>query len=116
MAPRMTLQTQLVLRLLLDAPDHEMYGLKVIQESALPPGTVYPLMQRLEQAGWVESRWEEGEPAERHGRPPRRYYRLTREGATRARNALELASRKRTPTLARLLGLEQGATTQEDGR
>ena len=33
----------------------------------------------LAEAGWVESRWEDGDPR-RLGRPRRRYYRITPQG------------------------------------
>lgn len=39
------------------------------------PGTVYPLLARLDKAGLVGTRW-----AETAGGPPRKYYRLTGEG------------------------------------
>ncbi|MGW9020472.1 PadR family transcriptional regulator [Leucobacter chromiiresistens] len=39
------------------------------------PGTVYPLLARLDKAEKVETRW-----AEAPGGPPRKYYRLTDEG------------------------------------
>ncbi|GAA1277927.1 PadR family transcriptional regulator [Saccharothrix xinjiangensis] len=107
--------TQLVLRLLLDAPEQEAYGLDVIKGTELPPGTVYPLLQRLEQAGWVTARWEEDPSDERRGRPRRRYYRLTRDGAARATNALAEASRKRAPVLSRLLRLERTSSPVEEG-
>lgn len=74
--PRLTLQVQFVLRALLAQPDRELYGLEVVDGTGLPPGTIYPIMARLESAGWVTSRWEEiDQHAE--GRPRRRYYRLT---------------------------------------
>lgn len=74
--PRITLQVQLVLRALLSDPDVELYGLQLVEHTGLPPGTIYPIMARLEAAGWLASRWEDvDERAE--GRPRRRYYRLT---------------------------------------
>lgn len=41
---------------------------------ALPEGTVYPALHRLEQAGLLASRWSHGAPRRR------RVYRLTRAG------------------------------------
>jgi PadR family transcriptional regulator, regulatory protein PadR len=91
----MTLQVQLVLRALLNAGDAERYGLQLCTETGLPTGTIYPIIARLEQVGWLESRWED--PAEHVAdkRPRRRYYRLTREGAELARTALARAYRPR---------------------
>lgn len=91
---RMTLQVQLVLRALLDEPEQELYGLEIVESTGLPPGTIYPILARLEAAGWVESRWE---AIDQHaeGRPRRRYYRLPPEGRTQARSALAAADARR---------------------
>lgn len=87
----------MVLRALLADPAQEMYGLQIGQAAALPSGTVHPILARLEACGWVQSRWEDIDPA-REGRPRRRYYQLTRDGAELARNAL---ARARIPQPAR---------------
>jgi DNA-binding PadR family transcriptional regulator len=89
----MTLQTQLVLRALLQEPTAERYGLALCEETGLPSGTVYPIVARLEHAGWAQSRWEEPETHVAEGRPRRRYYRLTQDGAEQARTALARAYR-----------------------
>jgi DNA-binding PadR family transcriptional regulator len=86
--PRMTLQVQLVLRALLADPAAERYGLQLCEETGLPSGTIYPIVARLEQLGWVESSWEDPSRHVAEGRPRRRYYRLTGEGAGQARQAL----------------------------
>jgi PadR family transcriptional regulator, regulatory protein PadR len=96
---RMTLQTQLVLRALLDKPAEPRYGLEVCELAGLPSGTVYPILARLEQAGWAESAWEDPAAHEAEGRPRRRYYQLTKEGAELARHALAATYRARkTPS------------------
>src|SRR5215831_21139092 len=86
--PRMTLQVQLVLHALLADPSAEWYGLQLCAETGLPSGTIYPIVARLEQLGWVESSWEDPVRHVAEGRPRRRYYRLTGEGALQAREAL----------------------------
>lgn len=88
--PRMTQATQLVLRALLAEPTHEYYGLQICEAAGLPSGTIHPILARLEGLGWLESRWEEIDPAE-EGRPRRRYYRLTEDGAESARTTLAKA-------------------------
>jgi PadR family transcriptional regulator PadR len=93
--PRMTLPTQLVLRAMLAEPAREMYGVQVCTEAGLPSGTIHPILARLERLGWVESRWEDTSPSER-GRPRRRYYRMTEDGAERARIALTGATTSAT--------------------
>lgn len=89
--PRMTLPTQLVLRVLLDE-EGESYGLRIAEAAGLATGTVHPILARLERLGWLESRWEEVDPRA-EGRPARRYYRLTRVGIEEARGALAAAYR-----------------------
>ncbi|MFF0160193.1 PadR family transcriptional regulator [Streptomyces sp. NPDC005263] len=54
----------------------------------LPNGTLFPLLERLRQAGWVERYWEADDIGEAEGRPRRRFYRLTNKGAERAPYAL----------------------------
>lgn len=91
----MTLQTQLVLRQALVEPDREWYGLEMVQATGLPSGTVYPIIARLEQCEWITSRWEDPKEHEAEGRPRRRYYQLTTDGAEDARIALAKAHHNR---------------------
>jgi PadR family transcriptional regulator, regulatory protein PadR len=86
----MTLPTQLVLRELLSNPAQEKYGLQLCEAAGLPSGTIHPILARLERLGWLESRWEHTDPHEQ-GRPRRRYYRLSGEGALAAQAALAAA-------------------------
>src|ERR1700722_18191292 len=89
--PRMTIPTQLVLRTLLAEPTREMYGLQVCQAAGLPSGTIHPILARMEGIGCREPRWEDAGPRG-EGRPRRRYYRMTEDGAERARIALAQAT------------------------
>ena len=70
-------------------PEADRYGLDLMKDTGLASGTLYPMLARLEQAGWVHSAWEDIDPVA-EGRPRRRYYRLTAEGVRSAR--LELAA------------------------
>lgn len=70
--------TLAVLRAIGDGAD---YGLDVMERTDLPSGTVYPTLGRLEKRGYVRSRWESDAKARSEGRPRRRYYRVTGEGA-----------------------------------
>src|SRR3954471_13875305 len=96
--PRMTIPTQLVLEALLRDPERELYGIEIGEGAVLRSGTVHPILARLEGLGWLTSRWEDIDP-QVEGRPPRRYYPLTAEGALAARAALARAHR---PAFARL--------------
>lgn len=88
----MTLTTQLVLRALLADPTREKYGLEICDDAGLPSGTIHPILARLEALGWLESRWEDTTTAQQEGRPRRRYYHLTTDGAERAHAALARAT------------------------
>ncbi|MFI6182503.1 PadR family transcriptional regulator [Nonomuraea sp. NPDC051191] len=89
----MTIPTQLVLRALLEDPSREMYGLEICQAAGLAPGTIHPILARFEGIGWLESRFEDVDPHEA-GRPRRRYYRMTPDGAEQARLQLAQAHTK----------------------
>jgi|ERR1700732_780513 PadR family transcriptional regulator PadR len=56
------------------------YGFDVMEVTDLPSGTVYPILRRLEQQGLIKSSWETERAAFADQRPPRKYYRLTRDG------------------------------------
>jgi len=93
--PRMTLQVQLVLIEMLSEPAEQRYGLDLCEATGLPSGTIYPILARLERIKWVESDWEDPDAHIAQGRPRRRYYRLTREGAEAAAEALQNIRRSR---------------------
>ena len=71
----------ILLKLLSERP---MYGYELIsalekrggQAFQLKEGTLYPVLYRLENAGWIEARWETLERG-----VPRKYYQLTPSGA-----------------------------------
>lgn len=86
--PRLTWQTLRVLRVLLDDVTSGHYGLELSKAAGLPSGTIYPILARLEKHGWLQGTWESIDPVQ-EGRPPRRYYTLTGEGARDARAAIE---------------------------
>ena len=95
-------------------PDEELYGLKIAQNAERKAGSVYPILARLEEAGWVESSWEREERDERG--PRRRFYRLSphglgaarallqeRRGAVRQRTANNVPARRPRPVVDFLL-------------
>lgn len=57
-----------------------LYGFDIIDITGLPGGTVYPALRRLEELGYLASKWEEPSIAQSEPRPPRKYYELTRAG------------------------------------
>jgi DNA-binding PadR family transcriptional regulator len=102
--PRMTIPTQFVLQALLAEPERELYGVEIGELAGLRSGTVHPILARLEAVGWLQSRWEDIDPRT-EGRPARRYYRLTAEGAPAGQAALARAYR---PSPARRLRPQPG--------
>jgi PadR family transcriptional regulator, regulatory protein PadR len=72
----------------LEAPRSWRHGYDLMKVADLSSGTLYPLLARLTDDGWLESKWEESEFP---GKPPRQLYRLTATGRTQARSALERA-------------------------
>jgi PadR family transcriptional regulator PadR len=81
---RITEATVAVLEVLSES-DEPCWGLLIIKSSGKPAGSVYPILERLESAGWVTSSWEDD--AARSG-PRRRYYELTQGGASAATLAI----------------------------
>lgn len=66
------------------------FGLAVMRETGLPSGTVYPVLARAEESGWVRGSWEQGDDGPHDvGRPRRRYYELTSQGSRALQDALE---------------------------
>lgn len=68
--------------------DGHRYGFDVIDHTGLPSGTVYPALATLTRKGLVKSRWEDDDVARGEGRPRRRYYQMTAEGARALRGAM----------------------------
>jgi PadR family transcriptional regulator PadR len=64
-----------------------LYGLEILRELesrsdlVITEGTVYPLLTRLRKEGLIEGKWEESDSGH-----PRRYYKLTAAGRTRAQS------------------------------
>jgi PadR family transcriptional regulator len=80
---RMSLQTLRVLEAFLEDPIVQLAGAEVHQRCGIASGTLYPILLRLESAGWFVSQWESNHPSVL-GRPRRRLYRLTSAGLRRA--------------------------------
>ena len=84
---RMTIPTQRVLAVLLADQGKEHHGYDIARQAGLASGTVHPILARLEDAGWVSSRWEQIDESDA-GRRARRYYAMTDAGVSGARAAL----------------------------
>jgi DNA-binding PadR family transcriptional regulator len=94
--------TLALLRHLLAHPDQEFYGAQILATTTMTGGTLYPQLNRLEQAGWLTSRpehqhaWTSRAPAGRGPGRRRTYYSLTTEGRKAATH--ELQRRRQNPT------------------
>ncbi|MFD7627544.1 PadR family transcriptional regulator [Streptomyces sp. NPDC059851] len=75
--------------------DDDLHGFAVARAAGKPTGSIYPILARMEEAGWLESRWESEHPDP--GRPRRRFYKLTPDGMASAR-AVVLERRGQLPT------------------
>ena len=67
-----------------------LYGFDIIDITGVPGGTVYPALRRLEEAGYLISKWEKQSISQAEPRPQRKYYELTRAG----REALDEAIKR----------------------
>lgn len=73
-----------------DSAFDRQWGYDLSKRAHVRSGVLYPILQRMLDAGWLEDGWEDPtEIAER--RPPRRYYRLTDEGRREIGGILEQA-------------------------
>ena len=82
-----------VVEALLRAPASWHYSLQLGTVAGIAAGTIYPMLARLEKAGWLESRWDVASPGAR-----RRLYRLTGLGQRCAQDALK---ERKSPTARR---------------
>lgn len=61
-------------------------GSEIIRAIGIKGGTLYPLLARFEEEGWVSRRWEKVDP-ENLGRSPR-LYKISRRGRLYAENEI----------------------------
>ena len=101
-----------VLRVFLADVSARRYGYDLMKAARLPSGTLYPMLARLEGEGLVSSQWEARQDND-GGRPPRKYYQLTGEGARVAR--LELAGAATAPPRTAPRTARHGAPRPADG-
>lgn len=81
---RRSLHVAVVLRELLKQPDVARFGSEFAEACNIFTGTLYPMLRRLRDAGFLEDLPEEVDPSVVE-RPARRYFRLTAEGEQFAR-------------------------------
>jgi PadR family transcriptional regulator PadR len=102
---RITVAVARVLREFLADPSEARYGYELMQLTGFPSGKLYPVLARLERAGWLTKEREDVDP-EQVGRPPRRLYRLSPSGANLARCELALLTEQFAPLASPRLRLQ----------
>ena len=80
---RLTTQTLLVLTALLRDPQEWRYGYDLCRETDLKSGCLYPILIRLKNQGWLQSKWHQSDNLK-----PRHMYRLTAFGQRLARQTV----------------------------
>ncbi|MER7206357.1 PadR family transcriptional regulator [Streptosporangium sp. NPDC000239] len=65
---------------------YELHGWAIIKATGRTGPTIYGVLDRLEDAKWIEGHWEDKNPDPT--KPPRRFYILTGTGAPAARTLL----------------------------
>jgi DNA-binding PadR family transcriptional regulator len=98
-------QTTAVLIALAQDPTEWRYGYDLCQQTGLKAGSMYPILMRLTDRGFLETSWERGVPA---GRPPRHLYRLTDTGLELVSELAETQSQAAKAKRARLRPQTEG--------
>jgi PadR family transcriptional regulator, regulatory protein PadR len=81
-------QTLNLLQALVEAPRAWHHGYELSKATGLLSGTLYPILMRLSDRGFLEHKWQETpEP----GRPPRHVYRLTARGVAHAQEQFAIS-------------------------
>ncbi|HEX3948510.1 MAG TPA: PadR family transcriptional regulator [Steroidobacteraceae bacterium] len=94
-------QTLSLLGVLLEQPRSWRHGYDISIATAIKSGTLYPILMRLSDRGFLEHKWQGSDTA----RPPRHVYRLTAGGAAYARAQIAANEWARVlPTLSRSRG------------
>jgi DNA-binding PadR family transcriptional regulator len=89
-----------VLKVFLQAPAEPRYGFELMKLTGMASGSLYPMLARLEEAGWLTRGKENIDPHQK-GRPPRLHYRITGAAASAAQLQLaELSEQYRPPAAA----------------
>jgi PadR family transcriptional regulator, regulatory protein PadR len=98
-----------VLKVFLEDPNQPRYGFELMKLTGMASGSLYPMLARLERAGWLTRGREDIDP-HAAGRPARTHYMITGAAVGAARLQLAaLSERYRPPVPARLR--PQGSTT-----
>jgi PadR family transcriptional regulator, regulatory protein PadR len=99
-----------VLKIFLGDPGQARYGFEIMRLTRLASGSLYPMLARLEEAGWLTRGKEDIDPHV-EGRPPRLHYTITGAAVTAARLQLAaLSDQYRPPAPVRAWPRPDGST------
>ena len=84
--PHTSPHTRAVLSALLSSYPAQTYGYDLSKATDLKSGTLYPILQRLHEQGYLEADWE---PSPHEGKPPRQPQPLLRQAVDVARERRE---------------------------
>jgi PadR family transcriptional regulator PadR len=73
-------------------PSGQHWGYNLSRNAGVRSGALYPILHRMLEDGWLEDGWQEQSTSGKRSAPPRRYYRLTAEGAAELGALLARAS------------------------
>lgn len=93
---KLTLRSAQIVRIFLEDPEHPRFGLELMRYAKMGAGTLYPILAKLEAAGWLARQQEDIEPSV-EGRPRRMLYRLAPDAVVRARATLMEISEQLRP-------------------
>lgn len=95
-------RTRAVFETLAAEPTRWWHGYDVAKRAGISSGTLYPLLARLAERGYLVARWEDDPP---EGRPRRHLYQLTPSGLARAGElAQAVHNERRRPSTRPALG------------
>ena len=89
-----------ILKCLVGATDG-LHGYALMKGTGLASGSLYPILGRLAERGWLDKAWETGDDV---SGPPRRIYKLTDLGRAQLEQYPEDA---RQPALTQIVGAAQ---------
>jgi DNA-binding PadR family transcriptional regulator len=108
---RVTVAVAMVMRAFLDDVNEPRYGYDLMRQLGFASGKLYPILARLQKAGWLVREHEDVDPSV-EGRPARALYRLSPAGVQVARTELAaLSAQLKLPS-----GGRRGRLRPEGGR
>lgn len=84
---RATLSFLKTLAVFVNDPQTRFSGADICRAAKLYSGAVYPLLDKMQENGWLDGEWEKIDP-HKEGRPRRHLYHITRKGFVQGKKVL----------------------------